>query len=152
MSTLVTDRLDTESGLVLTQEIEIKREITLAGIRCFLYFHGLPAGTFYFRLYKDGNLIKEYSFTAASAKASANGVNPTHNHFWVYLSLAGDVKLGRGDHELKLESSGYTFDEDSWIGWSKDWDKLDSLTSGVPSDFSEYPYSYKLIEYAPREF
>jgi hypothetical protein len=145
MSTLVGEQLDA----TLTQSITTTRPLQLAGIRPSLYVHNVPAGTFYFRVYSGATLIKEYSFTSASAKTA---VGTAHNYFWVDLPLTGALGLDVGTYSIKFESSGYTISESAYIVWLKDWAKLRENALGTPSDFTEYPYAFNLIEYGAREF
>jgi hypothetical protein len=143
MTRIAADQLITE----LAQGIELEKSYTLAGIRPRLYFHNIPAGTFYFRFYKDSVMIATYSFTSVSAQTSASITSP---YFWVDLSIKGGLPLSGGPYTIKLESDGYTYSPSSWIGWVKDFNYNGNLL-GNPQDFSEYPYTIKLIEYGDRE-
>lgn len=148
MSTLCVDRIDDDSSF-LEQEILLHRYHALSGIKLQLYFYGLPAGTFNVNVYKGADIVHTWSFTAAEAKAA---FNVTEEYFWGYLALKGDCFLDEGGYAIDIETEGYTFSESAWIGWVKNWQALDSNTVGTPSDFTAYPYTYKLIEYAPKEF
>lgn len=131
----------------LSQTIKLYRDMSLAGIRTKLYFHNLPAGTFYFNIYKDAQKIYSYSFDSLAAKQA---IDTPYSYFWVDLALAGNLNLEQGQYSIVLESWGYTFSEDSFIGWVKDFN-LSGDIIGEPSDFSEYPFSFKLVEYGDRE-
>jgi hypothetical protein len=145
VTVLVGDQL----GETLEQEFVLNRDHYLAGIRQSLYFHNLPAGTFYFRIYKDEVLLKEYSFTAASAKAA---IGTPHNYFWVDLALEGACRLIAGTYIMKLESTGYTSGYTSGVIWLKDWQKVRSDCYDTPANFTEHPFSFNLIEYREREY
>lgn len=108
----------------------------------------MPSGVFNLNIYKSGNLIKSFSFTSANAKAAAN---LSENYFHIYYSLSTTpFMLPRGTYEIKLEHSGYTFNTSSWMGWCKDLVPFGRLT-GTPSDFTENPFSFTILEYQPRE-
>jgi hypothetical protein len=146
MTTLVADQLGSDP---LEQAIVLYRDHDLAGIRPSLYFHNLPAGTFYLRIYQDGVSIKEYTFTSASARAA---IGTPHNYFWVDLALSGRCRLSSGEYIIKLESTGYTSSYSSAVMWLKDWTSLRSDCIDTVVNFTEHPFSFNLIEYREREF
>lgn len=146
MSTLVVDQL---TGDPLEQEITLDTDLDIAGFKPVVMLSGMPAGSFSFNFYSGATLIKSYTFTAASVQAA---IATSNNYFWAHLALPGDLRLTKGTYTIKLEATGYTYAENSFVSWVKDWQKLRPKTTGTPSDFTEYPYAYNLIEYVPREF
>jgi hypothetical protein len=143
LTSLVMDSLETE----LVQDIEIYKDMSIKGIKLKLYFHQSPPGTFYLRFYKDASVIKEYSFISSNIKSQIGTLN---NYFHAVVALVGDFMLPRGNIQIKLESSGYSYSNSSFIGWCKDYDKVDERFTGTSNDFTSHPYEFKLIEYIER--
>lgn len=144
MSTLILEELET----ILDQEINIKTQLNVATIRPHLYFHNNPAGTFYLNVYNDSGLVKSFSFSSNDVKV-ASGL--THSYFHSYFSIPmTPFVLSRGTYNIKLESSGYTFDPNSFIGWCKDL-KPTGNTYGFIGNYTSNPFSFTIVEYKPRE-
>lgn len=121
----------------------------LAGLKPCIYFNNSPSGTFTLTIYNNMTPIKAYTFTDAQVKAS---IDTTDGYMWVYVALPGRCTLLPGSYTLELTSSGYTYAYNNFIGWIKNFDKLpDKVYGTLPNDFSDYPYEFKLCEYANRE-
>ena len=145
MSRLVVDELIT----TLEQPITVDRSSYIASIRPHLYCHNSPLGTFYLNIYSPSGLIKSFSFTSQDIKSSC-GLSEAYFHAYYAISMTPFL-LPRGEYTIKLESSGYTFSESSFVGWCKDVDPVGRV-SGTPENYTENPFSFNLIEYKPREF
>lgn len=145
MSTLVVDQLIT----TLDQPVSIKKPIQLATIRPHLYLHNNPTGTFYLNIYNLSGLFKSFSFTSNDIKSAA-GLSEAYFHAYYAITTTPFI-LPRGSYTIKLESSGYTFSESSFVGWCKAV-KATGNVSGEPENYTENPFSFSLIEYQPREY
>lgn len=145
MSRLVVDELIT----TLDQPITVDRSIYVATIRPHLYCHNSPIGTFSFNIYSPSGLIKSFSFTSLDIK-SACGLSEAYFHAYYSIPMTPFL-VPRGNYTIKLESSGYTFSESSFMGWCKDV-KPTGRVNGDPENYTENPFSFNLIEYQPREF
>jgi hypothetical protein len=143
MTRIAADQLVTN----LSQTIYVYRDMSLAGLRVKLYFHNLPDGTFYLNIYKGAEKIKSFPFDSLVAKQK---IDTPYSYFWIDMALASNFNLPQGEYSLVLESWGYTFSGESFLGWVKDFDPFGDVI-GEPSDFSEYPFNYRLIEYVDRE-
>jgi len=144
MSTLVVDELIT----TLVQEIKIQRPITLAGLRPWLYSHDDPNGSFDFGIYRDSNLVKNFTFTVAELKTAMGVTQPYfHGHYAIPIT---PFVLPRGTYELRFSGSGYTYNTNKFIGWCKDIDPH-GKTYGTIENYTSNPYSFTLIEYKNRE-
>lgn len=144
MTTLAVDRLITE----LVQPISLYRETTSLGIKARLYFHNDPSGIFHFKFYKDGVLLKQLDFTTTWSKLQINNLYP---YFWIDLAIKETFNLPKGDLVVKLESTGNSFSEMSFVGWCKDFGGHNGIIIGDPKDFTDYPFMFKIIEYKERE-
>jgi hypothetical protein len=143
VSNLVIDELQT----YLEQEIEVFYPIFIKAVRLKMFFFNTPPGTFYLRIYNGLQLVDEYSFTSALIKSQIPTTNP---YFHAIIALVGDTVIPRGNIKLRLESSGYTYAVDSFIGWCKDYEKTDERFDGASEDYTTHPYEFKLIEYSER--
>lgn len=147
MSTLAVEQLET--GQTIIQPITVTRPIQLGAIRPYLYFHGMPAGTFTFRLKRSTTVIKEWSFNSTQARDAFGG---SLNFFHVYLSLASEAfAIKPGEYTLELSATGYTFSSGSFMGWCKDFAGPTGAIIGSPNDFTSYPLSFRIIETRERE-
>jgi hypothetical protein len=144
MTTLVSDQLVTS----LSQSITVYRDQVLAGMKARLYFHNSPIGVFYFNIYKNGDVVDSISFDSVYCK---DQIGTSDDYFWIDLAIKRTIGISKGDIVLKLESSGYTFNTNSWIGWCKDFKNPTGEVIGSPIDFTEHPYMFKLVEYKERE-
>jgi hypothetical protein len=144
MSTLVVDRLLSS----FTQPITANRDIFCLAIRAKLYVHNIPSGTFSFKVYKGVSLVASTQFSSADLKSK---IGSSLNYFWGDFAFPVSFFLERGEYVIRLESSGYTFGETSFIGWAKDYDSVPTNIDGDPEDFSEYPFSFNLVESVGRE-
>lgn len=145
MSILVADQLLDK----FVQPIKVERPITLLGIRAKLYFHDRPAGNFSLSFYQNGNKLYSYPFTSMQA-FEAIGATKSY-YFWADLALKGICNLPEGDLELRLEATGYTFSSSSWLGWCKDFTGYEGKLLSTPTDFTDYPYMFTLVQYRERE-
>lgn len=147
MSTLAVEQLET--GQTIVQPITVKRPIQLGAIRPYLYFHGMPAGTFKVQLKKLTTVIKEWEFNSTQARDAFGG---SLNFFHVYLSLTSETFVIKpGEYTIELSASGYVFSSGSFIGWCKDFTGPTGAVIGTPNDFTSYPLSFRIIETRERE-
>lgn len=144
MSTLIVEELHT----VLEQEIINHKQITVATIRPWLYFHNNPVGTFYFNIYGTDGLVRSFSFSCSDVKTSSSLTQPYfHSYFSIEMT---PFVLNRGTYTIKLEHSGYLYNANSFMGWCKDLLPI-GQTYGSTEDYTGNPFSFTIIEYKPRE-
>lgn len=144
MSTLVVDRLIS----YFSQPIAVEREISCLALRAKMYVHDLPPGSFKFKIMRDATLIKAFPFTSLDLQQK---LQITDDYFWGEFAFDGLFFLPRGHYQIRLESSGYTFQESSFIGWVKDFEEIGRKVIGDAPDFSQYPFSFNLVEAINRE-
>jgi hypothetical protein len=144
VSTLIVEELHT----FLDQEIVVSKAITVATIRPWLYFHNNPSGTFYFNIYKSNSLVRSFSFNTNEVK---NESSLTEAYFHSYFSIQmTPFVLNRGTYNIKLEHFGYTYNENSFMGWCKDLHPYGEVY-GTTEDYTGNPFSFTIIEYKARE-
>ena len=144
MTTLAIDRLITS----FSQPISVSRDIDLKAMRVKLYGHNNPTGTFFLSIKSGATTILSNSFTSQDLKSKINATEP---YYWGEFAFPVSIVLLRGDYTIELSSSGYTFQESSFIGWAKDYDSEPQNALEFLEDFSKYPFSFTLIESVNRE-
>ena len=144
MTTLAVDRLIS----YLEQPITVRRDLLCASLRAKLYVHALPSGTFTLKISRDSQIVSQVSFSSVNLQQK---ISTPYVYFWGDFAFPATFHLTRGDYLIRLESSGYTFTDSSFIGWVKDFDELERDLTGEANDFSQYPFSFNLIEYKQRE-
>lgn len=144
MSRLIVDELITS----LVQEFKVKTPMTLAAIRPWIYCHDNPVGNFSLSLYRDGNLLKSFSFNTTELKTALNVTEPYfHGRYAIPTT---PFFLNRGTYELRFTASGYIYEENKFIGWCKDINPNCDVY-GPNDNYTSNPYSFTLIEYRNRE-
>lgn len=144
MSTIIVDELIT----TLEQEFKVVTPINLCAIRPWVYSHNDPTGNFSLSIYRGVSLVKSFSFNVASLKTALNVTQPYfHGRYAIPIT---PFVLPRGTYNLILNSSGYTYDTNSFFGWCKDINPT-CKTYGEIENYTSNPYSFTLIEYKNRE-
>jgi hypothetical protein len=122
----------------------------LAAIMPYIYVHNNPAGAFTLSVLDSlDNLIAAESFDAADVYAAIEvdpGVRP-YAHVHLPLLLASPKSLPPGEYKLKLESTGYTFSESSYLAWVKEHENLCVPLGYSPTSHAQNPMTYKLWVY-----
>lgn len=144
MTTLAVDRLIS----YLAQPITVRRDILCAAFRAKLYVHNLPSGVFLISILKGAQVIMTIDFSSVELQQK---LDIDDLYFWGDFAFPVSFYLDRGDYQIRLESSGYVFNDGSFIGWVKDFDEINRDIIGEANDFSQYPFSFNLIEYKQRE-
>lgn len=147
MTTLVVDELLTS----FEQPIRIKQKIMIASIKAHLYVHNMPSGNFVFSIEKEGNHYAAFNFTCADLRSSFGG---SENFFHVFMpfTFAGGTVFDRGDYTFKITQTGYIYSASAFLGWCKDFGGYFGDISDPEAEFTEYPYSFRIIQRKPREF
>jgi hypothetical protein len=144
LSTLAVDRLSS----YFSQPITVDKDMACLALRAKMYVHDLPEGNFAFKIMQDATEVKSFPFTSLDLQQK---LQLTDDYFWGDFAFEGLFFLTRGEYQIRLESSGYTFQESSFIGWVKDFEEIGRRVIGDPFDFSQYPFSFNLVEAVNRE-
>lgn len=132
----------------LSQPFTVNDQTTLKlkGIRPYLYNHNNPAGIFTLALKYAGNVVDSNTFTSLDLK---NALATTNNymHLFYRIYFEKNPAIHSGDYELELSSTGYTFDEDSYLGWVSMHEDLINNITYTPTDDRENPLSFQLWGY-----
>lgn len=60
--------------------------------------------------------------------------------------------LSPGDYQIEMTATGYTYSSANFVGWCKDRVcYFGNIYGTIPANYTLNPYSYRLIEYQPRE-
>lgn len=159
MSTIVYEPLENYIDIVHGKKIELFQEITIANhlgiynpiIKPYLFFTGMPAGTFKFGIYSPTLvLIAEKTFTSVDMLAQLGGVG-TAGHLYFNIKFDG-LKLPFGTYILKLSQVGYTFTRENAIAWCKEWDNVFDKNPDIASvEWTQRPFAVRIISLTPRE-
>jgi hypothetical protein len=133
MTTLVVEPLITTLEQTIT--LNLKQRYIIAAIRPYVYMHNNPAGTFTYKLKSGATELWQSSFTSVAIKTALNAAN---NYAHIKLNLISDyLKLSPGSYTVELSSSGYTYNDSSYMGWIKPHEDLFNDIDGTPdNDFS----------------
>jgi len=142
MSKFVVDELKAS----LQQEMRAVRDARIGAIRLRLYKHLSPAGTFTVNLIQNATTIGTKSLTSADIESMNTEGITASNYYHGYITFEFDVfsYLKRGVYTVELNSSGYVFSENAWIGWIKDHDRFNYPRNFSPVTDLTNPYTIEM--------
>ena len=135
-----------KSTLSQTVNFNLQKRYLFKGIRPYIYMHNSPAGIFTISIKSGGDTLASETFTSAEIKTELS-TSDIYAHLWKILTFSAPLQLGKGEYELELSSSGYTFSQSSYMGWIKKHDTRFDETSGTPVSDMENPYSYQFFNF-----
>lgn len=146
MTSLLIDELIT----TLTQGVNVKSTIKVASIKPEFYVHNMPSGTFNFAIWKNGDLYASEYFSSNDLRNSFGG---SSNYFRVFFPFffEKNLMLTKGYYEFKVTSLGYTFSTSSFLAICKDWQDYFGQQLPTSIEFTESPFSFRIIERKTRE-
>lgn len=147
MSRLAVEELIT----TLTQAHRQLVPMNIAGVKPYLFAASPSITSITFEVLKDAVIVFTKTLTFAEIKAMGS---TTLNNWHGFISFAqeGGLYLAAGDYVIKMSATGYTYSRANFIGWCKDRVCTIGNTYGTPiTHYTMNPYSYRLIEYKPRE-
>jgi hypothetical protein len=147
MSRVVVEELIT----TLTQNFTVTTPINIGGIKPKLFNSNASASDVTIDLLQSGNVLFTKTLTLAQIKLMGN---TTLNNWHGFISFTSptSIYLSEGDYQIRLSASGYTYSKTNFIGWCKEYDCYFGNILGTPlTNYKLFPYSYRLIEYKPRE-
>jgi hypothetical protein len=157
VSTLIIDELYT--GVIVEQPFKIKRDISIAHIRPWIYKHGLlPTGTFKVSVMQD---VTELASSTIEFSTINENILGTYAHGFIRfdfdnLILYVNEKNIETEYLLKFEVINYTTDPDNFIGMCRRYNTKTYPTYGsgvvnnqAPNDFVE-PFGLELFDYKLR--
>lgn len=147
MTTLVVDELISS----FEQPIYIQRSIKALSIKFHFYVHNMPVGNFKFEIWKDGELFAEFPFTSLDLRNSFGGSSQYFRVFYPF-GVGSNISLKEGSYVFKITSIGYVYSASSFLALCKDWQGYFGGISDENAEFTEYPYSFRIIERKSREF
>jgi hypothetical protein len=137
---LVVEPLKTE----LEQEFNFKLEgrCILAAIAPYLYMHNSPAGTFQFSVYKADDLVFMKEFTSAEIKAALQTTDGYVHSFHPMIPI-NPVFFTKGTYRANLAAIGYTFSDDSYLGWVRQHENVQDELEYTPSNNMHNPLAMR---------
>lgn len=141
MTTLVCDEL---IG-TLTQEINFNnyRTYHIEGIKIKLLMYNAPSGTFTLSIKDGATTLVSAEFTSADIKTD---LETSDNYCWLYKALNIAAPLKAGSYNLVLSSSGYTYSENSFIGWIKSHENIFNDRSIPAVYYTSNPFDVLIYE------
>ena len=143
MTTLVIDELKSS----LEQEFRLDRQerYSIGAFIPYLYMHNSPLGTFKITLSKNGNAINFLeTFTSADIKLALN-TSDNYAHVFYPIIPSKPIQLEKGLYKITLSSvSGYTFKNNSYLGWIRQHENVQPDRSYYLNDESELAYSMRI--------
>lgn len=147
MSRITCDELIT----TLTQNHRQLLPMNIAGIKLNLLASSPNITALKVEVLLGVNVLFTKTLTFEQIKLMGNTVLNNWHGFIPFAQESG-LYLDPGDYEIKLSATGYTFSHDYFIGWCKDRVCTIGNLYGAPiTHYTMNPYSYRLIEYKPRE-
>lgn len=146
MSTLVADELITE----LVQPIEFNQRMIVESIKLHLHVQNVPAGTFTFKVFKGLTEYASFNFTSTSLRTAFGGIEDNF-HIYMPFVFTNGYPFERGSYTFKIEQSGYTYSASSFLAWCKDYGGIFGSIDDPNAEFTDYPYSFRIIERRRRE-
>lgn len=125
--------------------------MNIAGIKLYILASSPIITSLTLEIFSGANLLFSKTLTFEEIKIMGNTVLNNWHGFIPFANDSG-IYLVEGDYEFRLSANGYTFTHDYFIGWCKDRVCTIGKTFGTPpTHYTMNPYSYRLIEYKPRE-
>jgi hypothetical protein len=148
MTTLIVKTLETEIVQPFTLT---NRRYQVAGVKSYLYVHNYPDGDFTFTILKDSVPLISKTFNINEVYDSLPSMDEFMHLFYPVNFDNGLCILSDGEYELKLTASGYTFSDNSYLGWVKEYESIYVPFSENISTQDDYPCSFRLLDYQKRE-
>jgi hypothetical protein len=145
-------RLNVEELITtLTQPFHVEYNLVIGGVKPRLLSATPSLTSIKFEIIQDVTTLFSKSLTLAEIKAMGSTTKDNWHGFIPFSSEAA-IYLSPGDYELKMSATGYTYSHANFIGWCKERSHYFGKIYGTePANYTLYPYSYRLIEYKPRE-
>lgn len=147
MSRVVTEELIT----TLTQPMRILRPLPIAGLKPYILAASPSIESITFKILKDS--VELFSKTLTFEEIKEMGSTTENNwHGFVPFKQENVLYLYPGDYEIVMSANGYTYSKPNFVGWCKDQVcYFGNIFGTPPSNYTLNPYSYRLIEFKPRE-
>lgn len=142
MSFLVVDELKT----TLTQRVNIlyDRVYQVSGLSVKILMFNAPSGTFTVSLKNtNGDTLASDSFTSAQIKTA---LETSDNYAYCFVPIDIYAPLKKGAYDILISATGYTYAQDSFIGWIKSHENVYNGVDGSPQSFTENPFDYLIFE------
>ncbi len=121
------------------QTVIVTKNINVKTIRLNLYKHLQPSGNLVLSI-KNGSTTIATSTLAINALDSAD-----YSHGFYSFDI--DIKLTPKEYTLELSSTGYTFNDNAYIGWIKEHENnTNNFTTSIDNYYNN-PFSYQIWEY-----
>jgi hypothetical protein len=143
MTKLVTEELKTE--LIQTFTLSNDRIYQIDGIKIKLLMFNEPPGIFTLSIKQGSEVLNSADFTSSDIKSDLNTSEP---YAWLYKAIKFPTltPLLKGNYDLHLSSSGYTYSSTSFIGWVKSHENIFNTRTDQYTDITENPMDFLIYE------
>jgi hypothetical protein len=143
---LVVETLRTE--IQQSFSLSLSTRILAQEIKPYVLMYNSPVGTFTLSIEKDSVEIFSTEFASENIKSF---FDTTHDYIHGRIPLSSDLILTKGDYVAKLTATGYTYNQDSFLGWVRDWEgffipELTELATARPNDLRIITYDDPYIK------
>lgn len=147
MSRLAVEELIT----TLSQPFQVTKPLNIAGVKPYLFAASPSITSITLEIHQGATVI--FSKTLTFAEIKTMGSTTLNNwHGFIPFTNESSIFLSPGDYTIVLSASGYTYSHSNFIGWIKDRVcYIGNILGTAPTNYKLNPYSYRLLEYAPRE-
>lgn len=117
----------------------------IEGVKINIVNYGSPAGTFTLSLKQGVNVLTMVSFTIDDIKEAYDS---TDNYSYLYFPLEFNhpVNILKGQYELELSATGYTYDQGSFLGWIKSFENIFNEKQDQYESFQREPFNVLIYE------
>jgi len=145
------------STLVQVDTVRGGERLRLNSVRLWLVGFNTPSltGSLQLNLVKNSTTFKTITQSIASIKAQIDlslATNHPHWHGWVKFDLQTPSAIEEGtEWSMELSGiSGYSFINNSYIGWVKPHEDLPNDIDGLPASVLLNPFGYQLWNWTKR--
>lgn len=132
-----------ELKTTLTHTATAVRRMSIQALRPYIYKHLSPSGSFTLSLKQGGSTLGSATFTSADIEA-IDGVTALNYFHGAYkVEFTDPVIVNRGEFEIELSHSGYTFAESAYLGWIREHERIINPFTSTGND-AENPLAVEI--------
>ena len=139
-------------AVALEQAFTLERKLIVSAIRPYIYAHNVPAGTFTLDLVdSQSNVVASQAFTSQEIY---DGLATTDLYAHAFFRVLFDhpVPMPKGDYIIRITPTFYSFSENSYLAWVREYEDLKVPINYVPSVDSENPLAFEIWSYESCEY
>ena len=116
MTKLIVQELDSS----LTHIASTNYRMVIGAVRPYLYKHLSPSGTFTISIIQNSVTLGSKSLTSTEIESLYTDItNINYAHGPIKFEFDNPIVVNRGAFSIQLSSSGYSFSENAYFGWTR---------------------------------